>query len=171
MNVRKILLLALLFYFGLVSFSQDGYTSKELKRVAKEIITDAGVCAFTTLDCEGTPRTRAMDPFPVEEDFTIWMGTNSKSRKVSQIKNDDRVNLYYINNNKSGYVVVHGEAELINDPDLKEKYWKPEWEKFYSDKESNYLLIKVIPLWIEVLSPEHGINNDPVTWRPPVIKF
>lgn len=170
-SLKNIIVFVLLFFLGIGGYSQNSDTPEKLKKVAKEIITEAGVCAFTTLDCEGVPRTRAMDPFPVEDDFTIWMGTNSNSRKISQIKNDDRVNLYYINDNKSGYVVVHGEAELINDSVLKEMYWKPQWEQFYPDKENNYLLIKVTPLWIEILSPEHGINNDPVTWRPPALKF
>lgn len=138
---------------------------------AREIISSAGTCALITLDDEGRPRARAMDPFPPEEDFTIWFGTNSESRKVGQIKNDPRVTLYYLDGDASGYVMVHGRAELINGKTEKEKYWKKEWEAFYPNNRENYLLVKVSPMWMEVSSFSRGINGDSLTWEPPTVRF
>ena len=48
----------------------------------------AKTCALITLDSEGRPRVRVMDPFIPENDFTVWFGTNPKTRKVEQIKNN-----------------------------------------------------------------------------------
>jgi len=123
------------------------------------------------LDDEGKPRARTMDPFIPENDFTVWFGTNSNSRKVEQIKKDPTVTLYYFDTKSQGYVVISGMAQLVNDSTKKEKYWKKEWEDYYPNKEDNYLLIKVTPRWLEILSPGHGIYNDPATWQPPVIIF
>ena len=78
-------------------------------------MNSAGTCALITLDEEGRPRVRAMDAFPPENDFTVWFGTNPKSRKVNQIKNDPRVTLYYLENDGSGYVMIYGKAQLVDE--------------------------------------------------------
>lgn len=167
----KLWLHVVVLFFTVSVFSQNDITIKKLKMVALEIIEDAGVCALTSLDEIGAPRTRAMDPFPPSEEFVIWFGTNTQSRKVEQIRNDPRVSVYYIAHNNSGYVSIQGIATLVDDIELKEKYWKKEWEDYYPENKQNYLLIKVNPVSMEVLSPPHGINNDPLTWKPPIVNF
>ena len=163
--------LIILFLLSATCFSQSEYTETQLKETAKKVIGNSLSCTLITVDEEGAPRARAMDGFPVEDDFTIWFGTKANTRKVDQIKNDPRVTLYYLSSDNSGYVVISGKAELIEEAEMKKKYWKKEWEQFYSDKDKDYLLIKVTPIWMEVLSPPHGINNDPITWKPPVVEF
>ena len=160
-------------FSGLGQITEQGSANADqhLIAAAKEIMTAAGTCALITLDDEGAPRVRAMDPFAPEEDLTIWFGTNSRSRKVDQLRKDPRVSLYYLDNDASGYVIIHGRARLVNDPKEKEKRWKAEWEAFYPDKTEDYLLIEVTPIWMEVLSPPRGISADPVTWQPPVVNF
>jgi len=96
----------------------------KLEFIAREIIDAAGSCALITLDDEGQPRARTMDPFSPKDDFTIWFGTNTKSRKVKQIKNEPRVTLYYFDKPSSSYVTIHGKAIIIDDAKEKMKYWK-----------------------------------------------
>jgi len=145
--------------------------SNKLINAAKEIMTSAGTCALISVDQEGRPRVRVMDPFPPENDFTIWFGTNPKSRKVDQIQKDPKVTLYYLDKDASGYVMVHGRAQIINDKDEKEKRWKDEWEAFYPNRSEGYILIKVSPEWLEVISYPRGILGDPITWEPPKVSF
>ncbi len=114
---------------------------------------------------------RVMDPFPPESDFIVWFGTNPKSRKVSQIKKNPNVTLYYLEKDASGYVVIHGIAQLVNDQKEKEKRWKNEWDAFYPNKSESYLLIKVSPISMEVISYKHGIVGDSLTWQPPFVVF
>ena len=146
-------------------------TSIKLLSVAKDIMISAKTCALITLDSEGRPRVRVMDPFIPENDFTIWFGTNPKTRKVEQIKNNPKVTLYYLEPNGSGYVMLHGLATLVNDQAEKDKRWKVEWEAFYPNKQDDYLLIKISPQWLEVISYSHGILGDPDTWEPPKVLF
>jgi len=136
---------------------------------ATEIMTAASTCALITLDAEGRPRVRVMDPFPPEGDLTVWLATNPKSRKVTQIMNDPRVTLYYLRKDDSGYVMIHGNARLVENHYEKEKYWKGSWEAFYPNYPYDYLLIEVKPEWMEVVSYPHGIVGDSITWQPPVI--
>lgn len=147
------------------------FTKVELQNAARDIIAGTSTCALITVDKSGLPMVRVMDPFPPENDFTVWFGTNPKSGKVSQIKSNPNVTLYYFNKSASGYVVIHGIANLVNDPSEKNNRWKTEWEAFYPNRTDAYLLIKVSPEWMEVVSYEHGIIGDPTTWETPKVFF
>ena len=169
-----ILFLTLLF-IPFLNFSQNlppkDATNIKLMTAAREIMIGTGTCALITLDEEGRPRVRVMDPFLPENDFTVWFGTNPKSRKVNQIKENPKVTLYYLDSDATGYVMIHGTAQLVDDQKEKEKHWKPEWKDFYPNKKDGYLLIKVSPEWMEIISESRGINGDPKTWQPPVVLF
>ena len=143
----------------------------ELVSAARGIMADAGVCALITLDRDGLPDTRVMDPFPPEEDMTVWFGTNPKSAKVAQIRKNPNVTLYYLASDASGYVVLHGSAKLVDDPAEKEKRWKEDWKAFYPDRDAGYLLIRFSPRTMEVVSYAHGILGDPNTWEAPSAAF
>jgi general stress protein 26 len=157
------------------SFSQEtthkDFSKEVLLNAAREIIEGTSACALITLDASGIPSVRAMDPFLPESDFTIWLGTNPKSRKVNQIKNNPKVTLYYLDKNSSGYVVIHGSAILVNDQSEKDKRWKTKWDAYYPNKTDDYQLIKISPERMEVISYAHGIIGDPATWEVPVVNF
>lgn len=169
------IILSILLLITFNSFSQNTIQKDSLRNklvdAAREIMAASETCALITLDREGRSRVRVMDPFLPESDFTVWFGTNPKSRKVDQIKKDPRVSLYYFDSNSSGYVMIHGIAQLVDDPKEKEKRWKDVWKLFYPDKPEGYLLIKVSPEWMEVISYSHGIVGDPITWEPPIVLF
>ena len=149
-----------------VSFERD-----TLITVAREIMKTARFCALVTLDQTGQPQVRTMDPFTPEKNMVVWFGTNSNTRKVKEIHNDQRVSHYYADPGGSGYVTITGVAHIVDDEQEKLKWWKEEWNIYYSDKENDYILIKVIPERLDILSYKHGIIGDPENWRTPSIEF
>jgi general stress protein 26 len=163
------------FLFQLESFCQNRAVEEpvktKIKTAAQKIMTSAGTCTLITLDENGNPRAREMDAFLPETDFTVWFGTTNKSRKVNQIKNDKRVTLYYLDSDRSGYVTISGEAQIITDSSEKEKRWKEKWKDFYPNKNEDYVLIKVAPIWMEVVSDKYGIVGDPISWAAQRIYF
>ena len=174
-NKAIYLIFTLILLIPSLGLTQDLEESDSLNNkvliAAREIMTSAKTSALITLDDEGRPRVRAMDSFLPESDFTVWFGTNPKSRKVEQIKKDPRVTLYYLESNDSGYVMIHGIAQIVNDPKEKEKRWKVEWESFYPNKTEDYILIRVTPEWMEVSSYAYSLEGDPITWEPSSVKF
>lgn len=167
--------LTIFLHLSFLGFAQEKTTKDTLRgkliNAAKEIMADAKTCALVTLDNEGRPRVRAMDPFPPDKDLTVWFGTNSNSRKVTQVKNDNRVTLYYLDKDATGYVMIHGIAHIVDDKNSKERYWKTAWKDFYPNYPHDYTLIKVIPQWMEVISETRGILGDTKTWEPSTVKF
>ena len=145
--------------------------NQKLMTVAMEIIKQANNCALISLDAEGTPRVRIMDPFKPDNDFVVWFGTNPQSRKVKQIQNDSRVTLYYTAADNSGYVSILGDAQIIDNPEEKEKHWKEKWKDFYPNYPEGYVLIKVTPKSMEVISITHNILGDTASWQPPITEF
>lgn len=152
-------------------FAQPQRISREaLISAAREIMTSARYCALITNGSAGV-HARAMDPFPPEDDLTVWFGTNSRSRKVQEIRRNPRVTLYYFNRENQEYVVLTGIARVVNDPNEKGKRWKEEWKSFYPNRAKEYLLIKFKPDTLEVVSEKKQIFGDPVTWKPPRVRL
>jgi len=142
-------------------------------RVAQQVIDEARYCALVTIGEDGHPQSRLVDPFSPEEDMTVWIGTNPITRKVAQIQKDHRVTLFYFDRESLSYVTILGKAELIKDPVEKAKHWKEEWAPIYKDGShgDDYLLIRVKPRRLEVVSYTYGLPNDPVTWLPAAVDF
>lgn len=156
--------------------AQDSKSTIKIDReliltAAREMMDSVDYCALITLDKTGQPHVRTMDPFSPEEDTIVWLGTTKNSRKVMEIKNDARVSLYYADPGGSGYVTIEGTAFLIDDENEKSKRWKKEWEEFYPDREKTYILIKIVPKKLSVISYKHGLSGDPETWAAHTVEF
>ena len=138
---------------------------------AREIMGLQKYCALVTLDSLGQPQVRTMNPFPPEDDMTVWMATNSRSRKVEEIRNCSRVCLYYADHKEaSGYVTITGQAVLVDETSEKSKRKRDYWEEAFPDWKY-LLLIKVIPERLAVLNYRRGMLNDEITWQTPSIGF
>jgi len=136
---------------------------------AREIMAAQQYCGLITLDEAGRPQIRTMNPFPPDEEMMVWMATNTRSRKVAEIRKDPRVSLYYADHAKAiGYVAITGKAVLVDDMQEVLKRKRAYWDQAFPGLK-NIVLIKVIPERIEVINYKQGMNNDPVTFRAPSI--
>ncbi len=144
-------------------------TRDELVAAARKVMTSQTYCALITLGSSGRPSVRTMNPFPPEDDLTVWFATNDRSRKVAEMRADPRVTLYYADHAKaSGYVSLSGRAVLVDDKAeilrRKRAYWDTSFPGL-----KNLVLVKVVPEKLDVLNYEGKIVVDPITWRTPSI--
>lgn len=149
----------------------DGTERSAMLEAAREIMGMQKYCALITLDASGRPHARTMNPFPPEEDMTVWIATNSRCRKVREIQVNPQVSLYYADHKEaSGYVLLTGNALLVDEMSEKLKRKRDYWDQAFPDW--NYLvLIKVIPERLEVLNYKRNMLNDDVTWRTPALEL
>ena len=140
---------------------------------AQEIMIAAESCALVTLGVDGRPHARMMNSFAPEPGLTVWMATNPSTRKVADMRTDQRVTLVYFDRDDPGYVTLLGDARLVNDPAEKRARWKDEWTLYYpgGPESSDYLLIEFVPQRIEVVSLKYGIASDPQAWKPAIVEF
>ena len=98
----------------------------------------------TTLDETGFPETRVMfnllktrgkalsfGPAKVPSEFASYLGTNMSSRKISQIRKDNRVCLYYSDNKGFYGCMVRGRVSEVSDPAIRKAIWTPAWNMYY----------------------------------------
>ncbi len=139
---------------------------------AREIMQGQTYCALITIDETGRPQIRTMNPFPPEEDMTVYMATRTNTRKAEQIRRDPRVTLYYANHaTATGYVALTGKAVLIDDMKEIQKRKRAYWDQAFAPGLKDLVLIKVIPEKLDVLNYKAGVVADRETWRTPSIEF
>src|SRR6266576_3041562 len=98
--------------YGNVQEKQEQSERSRLIASARELMTTARYCALITIDANGRAQVRTMDPFPPDENLVVWLGTNPRSRKVSEIQKNSRVALYYFDAASQGYVTISGSARI-----------------------------------------------------------
>ena len=143
----------------------------ELLGIAREVVEGAAFVSLATLDAEGFPAVRAMDPLPPDDDWVVWLATNPASRKVEQLRARPQVALHYLAEGVPAYVTLIGRARLVDDPEMTARRWKESWTPFYPDRSESVLLIEVTPIRLEVVSEAHGAPGDAETWRAHVVEF
>ena len=129
-------------------------------------------CALVTIDETGRPQVRTMNPFPPEEDMTVWFATNTRSRKVREMTPRPE-----------------GDALLLRPQDRDRLRRAPgprrprraTWQEILKRKRAywdqafpglkNLVLIKVVPERLDVLNYKAGTKPDPETWRTPSIEL
>ena len=145
-------------------FAQENqfFAHQELSRdslliIARSITESVRNITLITVDENGKPQARIMSQLPLEKDWVIWLGTRPRSRKVQQIKKNPNVMVFYYNAEDGSYVSIAGQASIVNDPEKKSHHWMEGWEKYYPNRDKDYILIKVIPKRLEIVSYKHEL--------------
>ena len=80
---------------------------------------------LTTLDEDGTLRSRPMATQEVEFDGTLWFFTRASAPKVGEVEKEHQVNVAYAEPNDQTYVSVSGRANVVRDKAKAEELWNP----------------------------------------------
>ena len=143
----------------------------QIVAAAKAIIQETRYCTLVTLGPDGQPQARVVDPFPPDSDLTIWIATNPLTRKVQDIQRDPRVTLLCFNPGTFEYVAILGKAVPDTEAGHKAAHWKESWAALYKNQNhgDDYLLLRMTPFRLEVVSARRGLSNDSKTWRPVIL--
>ncbi|MFW9851060.1 MAG: pyridoxamine 5'-phosphate oxidase family protein [Candidatus Thorarchaeota archaeon] len=115
------------------------------REMALDLIERAKAAFLTTIDADGFPQTRGMfnlrnkESWPKfvsmfdehHEDFMVLFTTNTSSTKVADIKNNQRVSVYYSIPDESRGLMLGGVIEIVDDDELKKFLWHNGWERYY----------------------------------------
>lgn len=124
--------------------------------------------AFLVTQGDSFPDARLIEPLFNKADFSFWIGTSPKSRKVIQIKQNNRVMLALSHQKDNSNLIIKANAELIDDVSLRSQYWKPYWRLFFPDgpKGDDYVLMKLNVEEIEVLDFSQSVVPEPFGLKP-----
>jgi general stress protein 26 len=118
--------------------------SDEIKKL-REMIQDVKVAMLTTVDVDGSMRSRPMRTQEVEFDGDLWFFTDDTSPKTEEILRDRHVNVTYSDPNAQRYVSVKGQASLVRDKTKMAALWSPIYKAWFPDglDDPNICLLRV----------------------------
>jgi general stress protein 26 len=96
-----------------------------------DLIRDMKFAMLTTLDPDGSIRSRPMATQKSEFDGDLWFFTGKNSGKINSIQNDQHVNVAYADSDGQRYVSVSGRAEIITDRKKISELWTPAMKAWF----------------------------------------
>ena len=97
----------------------------------RDLIKGIRFTMMTTVDEDGSLRSRPMATQEAEFDGTLWFFTDANSPKVGEVERDHRVNLSYAEPDKNRYVSISGTARMVRDPAKAKELWNPAFKAWF----------------------------------------
>lgn len=110
-----------------------------------EIIGDIKTAMLTTIDTDGTLRSRPMLTQDYQQDGTLWFFSSDHYGKAEELAADPRVNVTYSTTEKHRFISISGLAEIIHDEAKKRELWKPSFKEWFPEgsNDTHLALLKV----------------------------
>jgi general stress protein 26 len=122
-------------------------TYQENVEKLRELMKDIDFAMLTTVDDDGTLRSRPMSTQEAEFDGDLWFFTSADTGKVYDIARENQVNVAYARPDKHTYVSVSGTARLVKDRAKMEELWSPAYKAYFpkglDDPELSLLKVEV----------------------------
>ncbi len=134
---------------------------KEAKRVSLELMTVVQDAYLGTVEGAGFPQMRVMGNLRNKEecriaeelfaehneDFLIYMLTGHSSDKMRQIRANSKVSVYFCNSAEFHTLLLVGNAEEIDDLDLKKRIWQDDWKMHWhgGPEDPEFIILKLLP--------------------------
>lgn len=96
-----------------------------------DLIKDIKFAMLTTVEEDGTLRSRPMVTQQSKFDGNLWFFTNAKAPKVDEAQHNQHVNVSYAAPNDQKYVSVSGTAQLVRDRKIIEELWSPLYKAWF----------------------------------------
>ena len=87
-------------------------------------------------------------PAALDSPFASWLGTNTSSLKVQQMRKNPRVSLYYADTAMFEGLSLQGTVEEVQDRAIRAALWMAAWEMFYPGGRDggDFSLLRFTPL-------------------------
>jgi general stress protein 26 len=133
------------------------YNAEAVKKV-KELVDASNTCLFTTSLSDKPLATRPMATVKVDDDGNLWFFSQRYSNKNKEIKEDERVQLFYANNSAAEYLSIYGQADISDDEEKINKLWDPLAKTWFHDgkEDPDITVIEVRPKEIYYWDTKHG---------------
>lgn len=121
--------------------------SDEAVEKIKKLAESADICHFVTAVTKIPFSTRPMSTQKVDDNGSVWFMSDKSSTKNNDIKNDNRVQLFYSHQSSSEYLSIYGTAEIVFDKKLIDEMWTPIAKAWFTEGKDDpaISLIKVTP--------------------------
>ncbi len=113
--------------------SQTGQSQHgDIKKLG-ELIEKIQFAMLTTVDEDGSLRSRPMTTQEVEFNGDLWFFTEASAPKVQEVRRNSQVNVSFSNPDDQRYVSISGSSELVRDRSKIEELWNPLYKAWFPD--------------------------------------
>jgi general stress protein 26 len=95
------------------------------------LIEKSKICMLGTNGENGFPNIKAMMNLKHEGLKKIWFSTNTSSKRVQQLRKDNRACVYYVDEKNFKGLMLVGTIEILQDIESKKKLWAEGAEVYY----------------------------------------
>lgn len=140
------------------------------------LIKDIQFCMLTTVDDDGTLRSRPMATQKVEFDGSLYFFTYASSPKADEVQREHQVNASFANPDDNAWVSISGTGQIVRDRQKMEELWNPILKTWFPKglDEPDIALLKVAvtkaEYWDAPSNPVvhlYGFVKSQVTGKPP----
>ena len=96
-----------------------------------QLIERSKICLLGTNGEDGFPNIKAMMNAKHEGMNKIWLSTNTSSRRVQQLKKDNRACVYYIDEKEFKGLMLIGTIRILQDLKSRRMLWNDGDERYY----------------------------------------
>ena len=96
-----------------------------------ELIEKSNICMLGTNGDDGFPNIKGMMNLKHDGLKKIWFSTNTSSKRVQQLRNDNRACVYYVDNKDFKGLMLVGTIEILQDIESKKMLWSEGAERYY----------------------------------------
>lgn len=132
-------------------------TPNDIHKLAT-LIKDIQFAMLTTVEPDGSLRSRPMATQKTPFDGTLWFFTEINSGKVGEIEGERHVNLSYADTDNQKYVSITGVATIVQDRAKAEQLWHPLLKAWFPKgvEDPSLALLKVVVHEAEYWDSPHG---------------
>lgn len=111
----------------------------------RELIADIQTAMLTTIDADGSLRSRPMVTLKSTSDGILWFFSSDHHGKVEDLSHDPRVNLTYSMPERKQFISISGLAEFVHDEAKKKEFWNASLRPYFPQgaDDTHLALIKV----------------------------
>jgi general stress protein 26 len=102
-----------------------------IKKKSLALVTNSNIVMVGSNADDGFPNIKAVFKADAEGMNTIWISSNTSSKRVAQFKKDSRACLYFVNDKTFEGLRLTGEMEVLSDHESKERLWSDGCEIYY----------------------------------------
>ena len=95
------------------------------------LIERSNTCLLGTNGEDGFPNIKAMMNAKNRGISKIWLSTNTSSRRVQQLKKDDRACVYYVDDKDFKGLMLTGTIQIVQDLKSRKMLWADGNERYY----------------------------------------
>lgn len=115
---------------GVKRVAETTEREQQLKKL-NEMIKDIKFAMLTTVEADGSLRSRPMATQEAEFDGDLWFFTGASASKVDEVEQEEHVNVTFSDNDKNRWVSMSGMARLVRDRNRIEEYWNPVYKAWF----------------------------------------